>query len=99
MPNKRGHVETLTPFKTKWKNHPTQTIRVPVALAEEALAFARRLDEGESQGQELDNEALTQVIEILRELVDTPRNNFNATKKRRLTQAIKKLEALTQVDF
>lgn len=99
MPNKRGNLASLTPFKTQWKHHPTRTIRVPVVLADEALAFARRLDEGEEQAQALDNETLTQVIESLRELVDTPRNNFNAAKKRRLIQAIKKLESLTQVEF
>jgi hypothetical protein len=97
MPNPRGNPETLTSFKTQWNNHPTRTIRVPVALADEALAFARRLDEGETQGQELESETLTQVIEDLKELVDTPRNNFSSARKRSLMRAIKQLEALTQV--
>jgi hypothetical protein len=38
----------LKPFEGKWKHGPTRTIRVPIALADEILAFARRLDSGES---------------------------------------------------
>ncbi len=44
-------------LKSKWKQGRTRTIRVPVALAEQLLEVAHRLDEGESLEVTQDNGA------------------------------------------
>lgn len=38
-------------FKPKWKSGKTTVIRVPEAIADEVLAVARRIDEGEAVTQ------------------------------------------------
>lgn len=43
-------------LKPKWKQGRTRTIRVPVALAEQLLEIAHRLDDGESLDLTQDNE-------------------------------------------
>jgi chromosome segregation ATPase len=41
-------LDNLKPFKGAWRQGKTTTIRVPITLAEQLLALARRLDDGES---------------------------------------------------
>lgn len=48
MSNPKGNVENLKHFAAKWKSGKTQTIRVPVTLAEEVMTIARQLDEGKT---------------------------------------------------
>lgn len=48
MSNPKGNLSTLKPYQPKWNTGETRTIRVPVALSDELLAIARRLDAGES---------------------------------------------------
>ncbi|MEG4812801.1 hypothetical protein QUA82_35920, partial [Microcoleus sp. F8-D3] len=38
----------LKHYEGKWKHGQTRTIRVPIALADQVLALARRLDNNES---------------------------------------------------
>ncbi|MCU0545883.1 MAG: hypothetical protein MUE44_27580 [Oscillatoriaceae cyanobacterium Prado104] len=38
----------LKHFEGKWRHGQTRTIRVPIALADRVLAYARQLDNGES---------------------------------------------------
>lgn len=45
-PRADGSLEHL--IKPKWKLGPTQTIRVPQALAKQLLNYAHRLDDGEA---------------------------------------------------
>jgi hypothetical protein len=48
MPNPKGHEDSIkdSRFKAVWQSGPTRTIRVPYALAEVTLEYARQLDQG-----------------------------------------------------
>ena len=48
MPNPKGHEDSIkdSKFKAAWQSGPTRTIRVPIALAEVTLEYARQLDQG-----------------------------------------------------
>jgi hypothetical protein len=48
MPNPKGHEDSIkdSRFKAVWQSGPTRTIRVPIALAEVTLEYARQLDKG-----------------------------------------------------
>ena len=47
MPNPTGHRDSIknSQFKAAWQSGPTRTIRVPHALAEVTLEYARQLDQ------------------------------------------------------
>ncbi|MEG3971658.1 hypothetical protein QUA00_29160 [Microcoleus sp. T2B6] len=46
MPNPKGHEDSIkdSRFKAVWQSGPTRTIRVPIALADATLDYARQLD-------------------------------------------------------
>jgi hypothetical protein len=48
MPNPKGYEDSIkdSRFKAAWQSGPTRTIRVPIALAEVTLEYARQLDKG-----------------------------------------------------
>jgi chromosome segregation ATPase len=48
MPNLKGHEDSIkdSRFKAAWQSGPTRTIRVPIALADLTLEYARQLDQG-----------------------------------------------------
>jgi chromosome segregation ATPase len=48
MPNPKGYEDSIkdSQFKAAWQSGPTRTIRVPIALAEVTLEYARQLDQG-----------------------------------------------------
>src|SRR4028119_2051780 len=48
MPNPKGHEDSIkdSRFKAAWQSGPTRTIRVPIALADMTLEYARQLDQG-----------------------------------------------------
>jgi hypothetical protein len=48
MPNPKGHEESIkdSRFKAGWQSGSTRTIRVPIALADATLEYARQLDRG-----------------------------------------------------
>ncbi|MCU0544865.1 MAG: hypothetical protein MUE44_22290 [Oscillatoriaceae cyanobacterium Prado104] len=54
----------LKHFEGKWRHGQTRTIRVPIALADRILAYARRLDSGES----LDTLELPDAADLLNQL-------------------------------
>lgn len=54
-------------FKPKWKSGKTTVIRVPEALADEVLAVARRIDEGDAVT--LSSDGVTAETERLREQI------------------------------
>ncbi|MEG3923038.1 hypothetical protein QUA07_28570 [Microcoleus sp. T3_A4] len=47
MPNPKGHEDSIkdSRFKAAWQSGPTRTIRVPIALANATLDYARQLDQ------------------------------------------------------
>lgn len=104
MPNPKGNIATLKHYKPKWKAGVTQTIRVPVALANELLDYAHKLDNGlltqvdtEPNNQ---NETLTQVLQVLTEVCETPHTSkFTKVLKAKIqTEAIERLKHLLQVN-
>jgi hypothetical protein len=48
MPNPKGHEDSIkdSRFKAAWQSGSTRTIRVPIALADATLEYARQLDRG-----------------------------------------------------
>ena len=68
MPNPKGHEDSIkdSRFKAAWQSGPTRTIRVPIALAEVTLEYARQLDQGikpRDTGKILNNGTDTVIIE------------------------------------
>lgn len=112
MSNPKGNEATLKKFKPKWYNGTTQTIRVPITLADQILEYAHKLDESPSQVNEVSNgshfdatasqrnnldETLTQVIELL-ELISMTDRFTKRWRERLKVEAIAPLKALTQVN-
>lgn len=68
MPNPKGHEDSIkdSRFKAAWQSGPTRTIRVPIALADATLEYARQLDQGaepHDTSKLLDSETSTAAIE------------------------------------
>jgi hypothetical protein len=98
MPNPRGNVATLKKYQPKWQSGATQTIRVPIALTDRIFDYARKLDQGSEETQpKIDAQSLSQVIDKLEAVLDTPRNNFTKGKKALLKSAIDELKSLVTV--
>jgi len=76
MPNPKGHQDSIkdSRFKASWQSGPTRTIRVPHALAEITLEYARQLDQGiEPRDTRMQSDSLThsKVNNIVSEPRDT----------------------------
>jgi hypothetical protein len=76
MPNPKGHEDSIkdSRFKAAWQSGPTRTIRVPIALAEFTLEYARQLDQDiEPRDTRIQSDSLThsKVDNIVREPRDT----------------------------
>jgi len=76
MPNPKGHEDSIkdSRFKAAWQSGPTRTIRVPIALAEVTLEYARQLDQGiEPRDTRIQSDSLThsKVENIVSEPRDT----------------------------
>ena len=56
MPNYKGNESSLVKYKPKWRSGKTQTIRVPIAIADLVLEAAEEIDKN-------GNVSLLQVIE------------------------------------
>jgi len=62
MPNPKGHEDSIkdSRFKAAWQSGSTRTIRVPHALAEVTLEYARQLDQGiEPRDTRIQSDSLT----------------------------------------
>ena len=75
MPNPKGHKDSIkdSRFKAAWQSGPTRTIRVPIALAEVTLEYARQLDHIEPRDTRMQSDSLTdsKVDNIVSEPRDT----------------------------
>jgi hypothetical protein len=76
MPNPKGHEDSIkdSRFKAAWQSGSTRTIRVPIALAEVTLEYARQLDGGiEPRDTMIQSDSLThsKVDNIVSEPRDT----------------------------
>jgi len=81
MPNPKGHEASLKKFKPKWKSGPTQTIRVPISLADRILDYGHRLDSGSADELLIDRQSLETMIKHLELVLETPRNNFSSSRR------------------
>ena len=72
MPNPKGHEDSIkdSRFKGTWKSGPTRTIRVPIALADTTLEYARQLDQG-AEARDTTIKANVEVDGIMAEPRDT----------------------------
>jgi hypothetical protein len=76
MSNPKGHEDSIknSRFKAAWQSGPTRTIRVPIALAEVTLEYARQLDRGvQPRDTRIQSDSLThsKVDNIVSESRDT----------------------------
>lgn len=109
MSNPKGNEASLKKFKPKWYNGTTRTIRVPIALTEQILEYAHKLDESPLQVDEITKsdsfglsssgaeQTLTRVIEILEVILLLDR----FTKRHRIKvrdEVVEPLKALLQVN-
>ena len=69
MANPKGNPQNLKSYKPKWKSGKTQTIRVPIAIADLVLEAAQEID---TNG----NKSLLQVINELDSQVDKEGNQL-----------------------
>lgn len=107
MSNPKGNESSLKKFKPKWKNGTTHTIRVPIALTEQILEYAHKLDESPTQVNHSDTnsaiaihqdkvvETLTQAIRVL-DFIHVSSKLRKDTKDRLRTEALEPLQALIQ---
>lgn len=70
-------------FKPKWKSGKTTVIRVPEAIADEVLAIARRIDDGEAVTQSSSIDAAT-LFNHLRPLL----NRLSDRERRAIQQKL-----------
>lgn len=87
MANPKGNVESLKPYEGKWQSGKTQTIRVPIALTEQILAYARALDAGNSLVTE-DSSSNIDLAE-LKVKVEAKEAGFRANSASKLISALK----------
>ena len=95
MPNDykpQYNTANLTPFKQVWNDKTTKTIRVPVALAEAVLEYARTLDNGEAINPSPDN--LSNPIAAIVAKVNQKAPGYRANSA---SQLIKDLKTLTDI--
>lgn len=71
-------------FKGQWKHGATRTVRVPVALADQVLDYARKLDNGETQETKprdtSDSSDYNEAVEILQKALTLKPNAGGAIK-------------------
>jgi hypothetical protein len=86
MVNLKGNVATLKPYEGKWRSGKTQTIRVPIALAEEILDVARQMDAGNTPVTEDD---IADNLRLLRMKIDARVPGYKANSASKLIAALK----------
>jgi hypothetical protein len=107
MSNPKGNEASLKKFKPKWYNGTTRTIRVPIALTEQILDYAHKLDESPLQvnqpeidpaiaiGAKTTAVTLRQVINYLEDVAAS--GTFSKKLRARLRpEGINPLESLIQ---
>lgn len=81
------NVQNLTPFKSKWKNHPTKLIRVPEILESQILAYAYQLDNAINPSESL-------VTVKLKEIAIKINDKEKGYKSNSASQLIKDIQQL-----
>lgn len=86
MVNIKGNVGSLRPYENKWRSGKTQTIRVPVVLAQQILAIAHNIDASESLVTE--NE-LVNDLRALKLKIDAKEVGYRPNSASKLISALK----------
>jgi hypothetical protein len=76
MPNHNPNTEGLT--QSKWIHKPVKVYRLPEAIADDVLTYARKLDKGE-RGTDIE---LDTAIELLNQSLTLPANKGGAIKRK-----------------
>ena len=76
-------------FKRKWNDTKTKIIRVPVALSDEILDHAHRLDEGESIVTN-DSELLNDLKKLVTK-IDNKQSGYKSNSASKLINELKEL--------
>ena len=93
MPNPKGHEDSIkdSRFKAAWQSGPTRTIRVPIALADATLDYARQLDKKNESRDTADSSGDSQVEKKQLQSRDTSGSN---NEVKRLKGECKRLQNL-----
>jgi hypothetical protein len=86
MVNIKGNIESLKPYDNKWRSGKTQTIRVPIALAEQILIAAHKMDTDETLVTE--DEMINYLIE-LKAKIEAKEAGYRANSASKLISALK----------
>jgi hypothetical protein len=93
MPNPKGHEDSIkdSRFKAAWQSGPTRTIRVPIALADAILDYARQLDKKLEPRDTADSRSGSEVESQQSQSRDT---SGSIDKVKRLKSECKRLQNL-----
>jgi len=86
MVNIKGNIESLKPYENKWRSGKTQTIRVPIALAEQILIASHKMDTDETLVTE--DEMINYLIE-LKAKIEAKEAGYRANSASKLISALK----------
>ena len=86
MVNIKGNIESLKPYDNKWRSGKTQTIRVPIALAEQILIAAHKMNTDETLVTE--DEMINYLIE-LKAKIEAKEAGYRANSASKLISALK----------
>lgn len=106
MPNPTGHIDSIkkTQFSSPWQSGATRTIRVPIALADATLEYARQLDKGIEPHDTMDDVNTEVGVNTILS-PDTSGSTLDAadllnklkTKRKKSTASLADIEALLEM--
>ena len=77
MANPKGNPQTLKPYRPTWRSGKTQTIRVPIAIADLVLEAARKIDQDMPN---TDTSVKKEFKAIFEEIINLPSNRGGQIK-------------------
>ena len=98
MSNPKGNEPTLIKFIGKWNNGATKPIRVPVAIAEQVLKYARELDKLQIKTDSNFAEDRNAIAVVVDQLLTNLKSQVASKKAEveQLEQKIAEIKALTK---
>ena len=93
MPNPKGHEDSIkdSRFKAAWQSGSTRTIRVPIALANATLDYARQLDK---QIEPRDTADSRSGSEVEKKQAQSPDTSGSTEEVKRLKRECRRLQNL-----
>lgn len=99
MTNPKGNIDTLKPYKSKWKSGATQTIRVPISLTKELIDIAKRLDNDEPIFESKSINVSSEIEQILNDPIVTRKGRDKSAIKRAFDALQTRLEDTAHNDY